>query len=235
MASERSAVMSSSCEVALAVAIAGERADHHHRALREGHVAVLHVLDHDPRRERGDRLVAEHLVHRLRRQLGALGEQAPLVRARGEQPHRVRQLRLGRVHAAHEHVQHEVHALHLGEAVALLLGGEQGRHQVVARIAAAGREHALAPLVELAHGLLDPRAVVHQARRVELALDPVGPLVQPRRVLQRSAHHGRDRQRRVGLGEVGHELAAAGVGHALPRAARGSRASPAASDRRSAA
>ena len=128
----------------------------------------------------------------------------------------MRELRLRGVHAAHEHVQHEVHALHLGEPVALLLGGEQGRHEVVARVAAPGREHALAPLVELAHRLLDPRAVVHQARRVELALDPVRPVVQPRRVLERSAHHRRDRQRRVRLGEVVHELAAAGVGHALP-------------------
>ena len=79
--------MSNSSEVALdPVAVAGERADHHHRALRERHVAVLHVLDHDARGERRDRLVAEHLVHRLRRQLGPLGEQAPLVRAAPRTP-----------------------------------------------------------------------------------------------------------------------------------------------------
>ena len=218
-------------EVALAVAISGERADHDHRSLREGHVAELHILDHDPRGERGDRLEAEHLLHRLRRQLGPLGQETPLVRPRGEQPHRVRELRLGRVHPAHEHVEHEVHALDLGEPVALLLGGEQRRHEVVARVAAARGEHALAPHVELAHRLLDPLAVVHQAGRVELTLDPVGPLMQPRCVLQRSAHDGRDRQRRVGLGEVGHELAAAGIGHAGPELLEEARASPAASDR----
>src|SRR3712207_8715541 len=42
-------------------------------------------------------------------------------------------------------------------------------------------------------------------RSVELALDPVRPVVQARRVLERRAHHRRDRQRRVRLGERAHE------------------------------
>ena len=72
------------------------------------------------------------------------------------------------------------------------------------------------PLVELRAGALDRVALVHQAGPVELALDQVRPLVQLRRVVERSAHHGRDRERRVGLGERVDELAAAGVGERLP-------------------
>ncbi len=55
--------------------------------------------------------------------------------------------------------------------------------------------------------LLYRLALAGHADGVELALDPIGPVVQPRRVLQRGAHHVRDHQRRVGLGELLDELA----------------------------
>ena len=63
--------------------------------------------------------------------------------------------------------------------------------------------------VELGHRLLDLRALGHQAGRVELALDHVRPVVKARGVLERSAHHLGDHERRVRLGEVGDELEAA--------------------------
>ena len=65
------------------------------------------------------------------------------------------------------------------------------------------------PLVELRAGALDRVALVHQAGRVELTLDQVRPLVQLGRVVERRAHHGRDRERGVGLGQLADELAAA--------------------------
>ena len=82
-----------------------------------------------------------------------------------------------------------------------MLGGDQRGDEVVAGVVAAALEQLARPLVELGDGALDPLALVHQARPVELPLDPVRPLVQPRRVLQRRAHDRGDRQRRVGLGE----------------------------------
>ena len=97
-------------------------------------------------------------------------------------------------------------------------GRDQRRDQVVAGVVAAALDQRARPLVELRAGALDRLALVHQAVRVELALDQVRPLVQPRRVLERRAHHRRDRERRVGLGEVGHELAAAGVLERRPQA-----------------
>ncbi len=118
-----------------------------------------------------------------------------------QQPQRVRELRLRRVDAADQHVEDEVDQLDVGEPVALLLGRDQLRDQVVAGRAAAQLQQLAGVGVELLDGPLDPRPLAHQHRRVELALDPVRPLVQARRVGERRAHHGRDRQRRVRLRE----------------------------------
>ncbi len=125
------------------------------------------------------------------------------------------ELGLRRVDPADEHVQHEVHALHVRQPIALLLGGDQRRDQVLARIVAAALDQRACPLVELLARSLDRVALAHQARPVELALDQVGPLVELGRVLQRRAHHRRDRQRRVRLAEGSDELALAIVSHGV--------------------
>jgi hypothetical protein len=90
--------------------------------------------------------------------------------------------------------------------------------RVVAGLVAAALDQRARPLVELRARALDRIPLVHQAVRVELALDQVRPLVQLRRVLERRAHHRGDRERRVRLGEVAHELAPAGVGERRPQA-----------------
>ena len=231
-ASPRSAVMSNaSASPVHPVAVARERAHHHDRVRREGDVAVLDLLVQQARGERRDRLEAEQLLHRRRRELGPLGEQLPLVRMLREHAQAVGELRLRRVHPAHEHVQHEVHALGVVEPVALVRGGDQGGDQVVAGVVLAALDQRARPLVELLAGALDRVALVHQAGRVELALDQVRPLVQPRRVLERRAHHRGDRERRVGLREVAHELAAPAALERLPELRRGTPASRAASAR----
>ena len=205
------------------VAVAGERAHHHHGARREGHVAVLHVLDDDPRGERGDRLVAQHLVDRPPRP--AVARRAAASHCSGcsaNRRMRVRELGLGGVDAAHEHVEDEVDALDVGEAVALRLGGEQRRDEVVAGVPAPARRN-IAPrtLVELARPPARSARARSSAPRRRTALDPVRPVVQPRRVVERRAHHGRDGERRVRLGEGLDELAAPVGARPPPRAARG--------------
>src|SRR5205814_1608383 len=55
----------------------------------------------------------------------------------------------------------------------------------------------------------------HHRDRVELALEEVRELVQAGGVLERGAHDRRDHQRRIGLGERGHEVATTGVGDGL--------------------
>ena len=95
---------------------------------------------------------------------------------------------------------------------------DQRGHQIVAGVAAATLDQLAGPVVELGAGALDRLLLVHEAVRVELALDQVRPLVELRRVLERRAHHRRDCERRIRLGEVGHELAAAGVLERRPQA-----------------
>jgi hypothetical protein len=72
-------------------------------------------------------------------------------------------------------------------------------------------------VVELDDGLLDQRALGHQRLGVELLLDPVGPVVQPRGVAQGRAHDRRDDERRVRLGEGLDELAAPVGAHGVPQ------------------
>ena len=121
----------------------------------------------------------------------------------------MRELALAGVDAADEDVQHEVAQLVVAEALAGLLGGDQVRDQILAGTAPAGRDQLVLVLVELGDRLLDQLALGHQAGGVELALDPVRPVVQARRVVERRAHHLGDHQRRVRLGERLDELAAA--------------------------
>ncbi len=125
--------------VAGEIAVAGEGAHHHDRAGREGDVAEGDLLDEDTGGEGGDRLEAQCLLYRLGGQLGPFPQQLPLVGVFGEQPDRVRELALGGVDAADQNVQHEVHALDVGEPLALLFGVDQQRDQVLARAARAAR------------------------------------------------------------------------------------------------
>jgi hypothetical protein len=96
------------------------------------------------------------------------------------------------------------------------LGGQQRGDEVIAGIAAARGQQLVGVGVELDHGLLDELALGHQRLGVELLLDPVGPVVQARRVGQRRAHDRGDDQRRVGLGERLDELAATPVRDRIP-------------------
>ena len=64
-----------------------------------------------------------------------------------------------------------------------VLGRDQRGDQIVAGVLPARLQQLLGVGIELLHRLLDPVALARHARRVELPLDPVGPVVQPRRVL----------------------------------------------------
>ena len=66
--------------IAVEVAVAGERADHHDRALREGHVAVDDLLGEDARGEGRDRLVAQRLLDGGLGERRVLGERAATAR-----------------------------------------------------------------------------------------------------------------------------------------------------------
>ena len=190
----------------VAVGVPGR--DEHDRAGRKRDAAVLDLGDRDPGGERRDRLVAERLVDRGQREpVGIRAQQLPLVGVLGEQPDRVGELALAGVHAADEHVEDEVSQLVVVQPLALGLGRDQVGDQVDARVLAPRRDQRVGPDVELRDRLLDQPALGGQAPGVELALDPVGPVVQARRVGQRRAHHVGDHQRRVGLGELLDELA----------------------------
>ena len=128
-------------------------------------------------------------------------EQLPLVGMLGQQADRVGELALAGVDAADQDVQHEVAQLVVAQPVARLLGLDQRRDQVVARRRPPARDQLVLVGVELGHRLLDLLALGHQAGRVELALDHVRPVMKPRRVVERGAHHLGDHQRRVRLGE----------------------------------
>ena len=76
----------------LALAVGPFRADRDDRARGEDDVAMLDLLQADPRGERRDGLEAQHLLDRARDQGGIARQQRPLVRVLREQPYRVRDL-----------------------------------------------------------------------------------------------------------------------------------------------
>ena len=145
------------------------------------------------------------------------------------------ELALAGVDAADEDVEDEVAQLVVVEALALGLGGDEVGDEVLARVIAAGGDELVGPDVELLDGGLDPGAVLDQAGGVELALDDVGPLVQLGGVAARSAHHMRDDQRRIGLGDGGDELALGARRDPVEQLGEERPASPGGSGRRRAA
>jgi hypothetical protein len=189
----------------------------HDRARGEDDIPVLDLLQADPRRERRDRLEPEHLVDGARDQARVPREQLPLPGMLGEQPHGVRELGGGGVDPSGEQVHHQLHALPGGERVSLFLDGEQLADQVVAGSGAPGLEQLPHVVLHLGDGTLDILAAGFQRPDVELPLDPAGPGMQPPRVRMRRAEHGRDRQRRVGPGQRGHEVAGALGGDPPPQ------------------
>ncbi len=198
---------------------AAERADHQHRAGGELDVPVLDRLAQHPRREGRDRLVAQRLLRRPgSHPLRVLAQRRPLVRSLGEEAERVGELALRGVHPADEHVEHEVLQLHPGEPVALLLGRDQRRDQVVGGRAAPPLDQRPDPGVELGDLVVDrgELGLVGERDRVELALDPHRPVVQAVGVLGRGAHHRRDHAGRVGPGDGLDQVAAPGRGDVLP-------------------
>jgi hypothetical protein len=67
-----------------AVAVGADARDEDHRALRERDAADLHVLEHDARGERRDRLEAQRLLDGARSERGIGAERRPLVGVLGE-------------------------------------------------------------------------------------------------------------------------------------------------------
>jgi hypothetical protein len=193
----------------LALAVRPLRAHGHDRARREDDIPVLDLLQADPRRERRDRLEPEHLVDDARDQARVPGEHLPLLGALGEQPHGVRELGGGSVDPARQQVHHQLHALPHGEPVAPFLYGDQLADQVVAGSGAPCLQQLPHVVLDLGDRALDILTAGFQRPDVELPLDPAGPGMQPSRVRVRRAEHGRDRQRRVGPGYRGHEVAGA--------------------------
>ena len=137
---------------------------------------------------------------------------------RGEQPQRVRQLRLRSVDAARDHVQDEVDAFGVRQPVAGFLGGEQRRQQVIAGLRGAAGQQRLDVVVDLSRRLLQLRHLRPERLDVELPLNKAGPVLQLRGVGLRCAEHGCDGQRGVRLGDRGDELAAAAVVERTPQA-----------------
>ena len=208
------------------------RADRDDRARGEEHAPVLDVLEHDPRGERRDRLEPQRLLDRLFDVGVRVGrQQRPLVGVLGEQPERLRELALGGVHAPGQQVQHQVHALVVGQPVALLLGREQRADQVGPRGRAALLEQGGHVLVGLDDRPLDVRDLAGQGGDVELPLHHARPVLEPVGVRHRGAEDGGDGPGRVGLGDRGHELGLASRRRDRPRAGPGTRAWPAASGR----
>src|SRR4029077_12779305 len=70
-----------------------------------------------PRRERRDRLLSPRPPPPPPGQRQGIPHPPPLVRVFGQQPDRMRELALARVHAAHQHVEHEVDALHVAQPI----------------------------------------------------------------------------------------------------------------------
>ena len=124
---------------------------------------------------------------------GSRASSCPLVGVVGEQPHAVRELALRGVDAAVQHVAHERHALLVGQAVALLLGGDQRGDEVVA-----GARAALLDQLAARTRRTPSAACSSSSRRVISAiasnwlLEQVRQPVQLGRVLERRAHHRRD-------------------------------------------
>jgi hypothetical protein len=148
--------------------------------------------------------------------LGVFSQQLPLIRVLGEQPDAVRQLRLGGVHPAHEHRAHEVAHLLLGQPVAVLLGLDQVRDQVVLGVALALLDQVRDVIHELGRGLLERRQHRRDRDRVELLLDQVRPVSELRCVLERRAHDTRDHPSGIRLGECVDEVALAVGGDGVP-------------------
>ena len=200
--------------VELAVAVGGDverlaawclpvgpfRADRDDRARGEEHAPVLDVLEHDPGGERRDRLEPERLLDRLLHVgVGVRGQQRPLVGMLGEQPQRLRELALGGVHSPGEQVQHQVHALVVGQPVALLLGRQQRADQVGPRGRAAILEQGGHVLVGLDDRPLDVRDLGGQGGDVELPLHHARPVL---RAGRRRPPGRRGRRRWSGTGRA---------------------------------
>ena len=143
----------------------------------------------------------------------------------------MRELALRRVDAAVHHVEHQVHALLLAEPVALALGRDQCRGEVVARVAAPLLDQVPDVRLELDRRLLELLAARHHGDRVELALQEVREPCRRGPVLERRAHDGCDHLCRVRRGELRDELAAAALGQRLEQLRPAARASRAGSGR----
>ena len=209
------------------------------RVLGEDDVAVVDVLEQDARGEGRDRLVAQRPPRPpAGASSGSLAQQVPLVGVLGEQadaPARAGSASCRRRRSARSARGSRARRRRGGRRPGL--GGDQRGDQVVAGRRAASLEQLARVLVEL----LDRAARSARARPSGVGASnwrwiQLRPVVQPRRVLERRAHHGRDRSApgtasRTTSTNSQRPAAATGV----PAAARGSRASPGASGRRRAA
>ena len=121
--------------------------------------------------------------------------------------------------AAGDDVQDEVDALGVREPVTGLLGGQQRGQQIIARLGGTAGQQSLDVVVDLGRRLLELRDLRAERLNVELALDQAGPVLEPGRVRLWRTKHGRDRQRRVGLGDRRYELAAVAAAEVGPQPA----------------
>ena len=110
----------------------------------------------------------------------------------------------GRLVAGEQHQDAELAELEVGQAVALHLGLEQRPEEVVAGLPPAVRDQPVDVGLRVAHrpGLV---VLVEQGAR-EHPLHPVEPALL---VLLREVHEARERAERHGVGELGHDVAAA--------------------------
>ncbi len=152
--------------------------------------------------------VPHGLLDRPCRQLGAFGEERPLVGVLGEQRDGARQLVAGGVGARHQHRLGQHRHLVGREPVSVLLDGDEVAQEIVSGIGPALCDQVAHVGVELLTGALNERQVLGQVV-VEDAEDVRGPGREQLPVLGRRAEQLADDGDRVGLADVGHELALA--------------------------
>ena len=198
------------------------RDDHHDRALGEGARRGTRSSSSAIRAVNGDdRLVAQRPPRRRAAPAdGSRAQQLPLVRVLGEQPHRVGELALGRVDAADQDVQHEVHAARRRDSRS---PSSSAASSAEMRSSPGSSRAALEQLARRTRRTRRTACSISSrcsiSVGVELPLDPVRPVVEPRarpRAARpspsRSSAPGRAWRSRV------HELAAAARRRPAPTA-----------------
>ena len=166
-------------------------------------IAVLRRLAGDPR---GGRPHPHDLLNRIGGQLGALAQQRPLLRVADEEVHGEAELVAGRVDTALEQEDDRRPQLGVAEAVAVLVGIDQGLQEVILRRCTALRDQPVGVDAHLLEAPLDlVQALLRGDREREAHLFGVERELFPVAVVD--AEQAADHPGRVRLGELVHELA----------------------------